>query len=173
MPRLVLSVAALALCVSSAPALAQALPMDAPPEAFGEFSYYNVWPKRNPDDLIDPGLWATCWAFTRAERQRLRALSDTAPEALRDELREASYYYQNAEIYYNELVRGTAIYNGVPTRETNAQFEIEEQSLIGAQQQWLSQNAAECISKMPAREMPEFAELYPWLADALGTAYTQ
>lgn len=165
--------AALSMAAVSAPASAQALQEDAPESAFGEYSYYNTWPRLNPDDLIDPSLWASCWAFTKGERERLTALSREVPEPLSTELREASYYYQAAEIYYNELVRGTAIHNGVSTRETNEQMEIEVQSLIGGAQQWLSKNAADCIAKMPDREMEEFAELYPWLADALGTAYTQ
>jgi hypothetical protein len=168
----ILSTAAL----GATPALAQfeslALDEGAPAEAFAKYSYYDAYPRRDPDNLIDPSQWSSCWAFTQAERLRLAELAKTAPEEIRDELKEASIHYQVAEIYYSELVRGTDIYNGVSTSVTNAEFEMAQQALIGGETQWLASNAADCIWRMPDREMPEFAELYPWLADGLGTNYS-
>ncbi|GEM_PF-5595513 len=165
-----------ALACAAAPAFAQeagqALGENAPVEAFGEYSYYDAYPKMDANDLIDVGLWTTCWAFTEAEKDRLDALAEQAPNPeLADEMKMASIHYQVAEIYYGELVRGTAIFNGEAMGKVNSQREIEQQSLIGGAPQWIAKNAADCIWKMPDRDMPEFAELYPWLASGFGTTY--
>ena len=149
-----------------------ALEQGATEEAFGEYSYFDAYPVRDPDNLIDPGLWTTCWAMTQAERYRLADLARNAPPEYRDELREASIHYQVAEIYYSEIVRGMAIFEGAMMRDVNAALEIEQQALIGGAPYWLASNAADCIYRMPESSMPEFAELYPWLANGLGTFYT-
>lgn len=164
-------VSAAALLGAAAPASAQALSQGAPEAAFGEYSYFDAYPKRNPDDLIDQSLWTTCWAMTQAEKERLEALSKTAPADMREELHEASIHYQVAEIYYSELVRGTGIFQGAMMSDINDALIIEQQALIGGAPHWLASNAADCIYRMPESSMPEFAELYPWLANGLGTFY--
>lgn len=177
MPRFLFSLVSTAALLCAAPAMAQeagslALSQGAPEEAFGEYSYFDAFPKRNPDDLMDQGLWTTCWAMTQAERHRLADLSETAPPEIAEELHEASIHYQVAEIYYSELVRGTAIFQGAMMSDVNDALEIEQQALIGGAAHWLASNAADCIYRMPESSMPEFAELYPWLVGGLGTFYT-
>ncbi len=157
----------------AAPSQAQVVAPDAPEEAFGEFSYYDAYPRRDPDDLIDQAAWVNCWAVTDTERARLAEAAQNAPPELQEELQLAAAHYQVAAIYYSELVRGTNIYLGVSTRQTNDALEIERQGLIGGAPQWIAGNAADCIRRMPDSAMPEFAELFPWLAGGLGTFYSQ
>lgn len=162
---------AAAVTAAAPAAYGQAMDLADPREDFGPTSYYDVYPKRDPENLTPLEQWTTCWAFSKAEKARLEAAAESAPEEMEDELDLAAAHYQVAVIYYGELVRGNAIYEGKSTSEVNDALTIEEQSLIGAGEQWLAENAAQCIVRLPDREMPEFADLYPWLADALGTDY--